>query len=889
MIVILLLLTSGVVAFSQTGDFYLSQFSPQSNDIDNQNFDIVQDRFGVIYMANRGGIVTFDGHTWELIKTPYSIFSLAIDTAKNVIYTAGKEGIGKLTRNKAYDLQYFDLLDSTSQVISDVFSLLLHQNKLYSINQKSVLIHDLKTSELKVIDADYTGDLLQLFQFENEVYVNTSISGLKRVGDKKLENPPIISLRDKNVPLLIKRPDSEEYLLGESDTSFYLYQNGQLNGIKLKDQQYLDQAEVIDGLWVNDSLVALSTLKGGVIFLNPRNGKVEQVVNYQTGLPDNEVYALSIDSNNGVWIAHSEGFTRVSPTFPFKSFNKYPGLEGKPLTVNSHNGKLFVGTTLGLFCLEEIKDYSEDVTYTKRNIKVKVRKKTNKKEEQSRKGVFRFLRRNRNGKSKSVVDSPTEYARRVVYDSVVSKNLEGIRYQYKKIPDVGSKVFQLESFNGMLLSGGLDGLYLIKDSTSEVISSLPVRYFFVSRKQQKVIINTYSDELKVFDFSRDVPREIYAFGEFKDFVQYIFEDKNDRIWLCSPDEVYWVTFEENELNDTEKYPIKNPHYFTTYGTLIRDSVIFINEQGALFFNEEKNKLQTLTYGQDLAGKYLKGPNNEVYINNSGLWNRIGAKQRQEKLDLISLFKDVSYISNDSYGNYWIITDQHELYGLSANYNKDDLSPYALYLKKARNNSKSFLPKADLKFDQDKSALSFEVAQPEYSGIMEIEYQYKLKGLPSKWSDWSEKHNIITFPYLPDGKYELLVRSRTNLGEITKMRPITFRVIPPYWKRPWFYFLEVSIIALLLFISIKIKKLGYRYRLLSRLGALLVLIIIVEFIQTVAENRFGTQSSPVLDFIIQVTMAIIILPVESVLRKYIFKEKEVKVMDFIKLKDKKKQE
>ena len=75
--------------------------------------------------------------------------------------------------------------------------------------------------------------------------------------------------------------------------------------------------------------------------------------------------------------------------------------------------------------------------------------------------------------------------------------------------------------------------------------------------------------------------------------------------------------------------------------------------------------------------------------------------------------------------------------------------------------------------------------------------------------------------------------------------------------------------------------------MSRLLALLVLIIVVELIQTLAENRFGTQSSPVLDFIIQVTMAIIILPVESVLRKYIFKEKEVRVMDFMTLKDKKK--
>ncbi|MEL7006456.1 MAG: triple tyrosine motif-containing protein, partial [Bacteroidota bacterium] len=207
-----------------------------------------------------------------------------------------------------------------------------------------------------------------------------------------------------------------------------------------------------------------------------------------------------------------------------------------------------------------------------------------------------------------------------------------------------------------------------------------------------------------------------------------------------------------------------------------------------------------------------------------------------------------------------------------------------------NNAKPFMPTPNLKFDQDESSLYFEVAQPEYSGILEIEYQYKLKGLPSKkWSDWSSKNNVISFPYLPDGRYELKVRSRTALGTVTDMEPIRFKVVPPYWRRPWFYFLEVLVIALVLYGSIRIKRMGYRYRLVSRLLALLVLIIVVEFIQTIAENRFGTQSSPFWDFVIQVTMAIIILPVESVLRKYIFKDKEVKVMDFITLKNKNKQE
>jgi hypothetical protein len=82
-----------------------------------------------------------------------------------------------------------------------------------------------------------------------------------------------------------------------------------------------------------------------------------------------------------------------------------------------------------------------------------------------------------------------------------------------------------------------------------------------------------------------------------------------------------------------------------------------------------------------------------------------------------------------------------------------------------------------------------------------------------------------------------------------------------------------------------KAMGYKYRLVSRLLALLTLITIIELIQALAESKFETETSPVIGFIIQVLMAIMILPVEEILRKYIFKEKHVKVFDIFTLREK----
>ena len=112
----------------------------------------------------------------------------------------------------------------------------------------------------------------------------------------------------------------------------------------------------------------------------------------------------------------------------------------------------------------------------------------------------------------------------------------------------------------------------------------------------------------------------------------------------------------------------------------------------------------------------------------------------------------------------------------------------------------------MRVNQDKSSVIFEFIQPDYSGIMDIEYQYCLKGLKKcTWSEWSEKYSTINFPFLPEGNYTLQVRSRNAFGTVSDVNAIPFKVVPPYWKQPWFYALEFCGFILLLFISVRVKK------------------------------------------------------------------------------------
>ncbi len=840
----------------------MTHYASGDQEINNINFDIAQDSRGVIYVANRSGIIVFDGTSWEKIKTPASVFTLAFDN-NNQLYTGGVNGFGKIGQGADNYQRFMTVGDSSA---SDIFDMLLYENKLFGINSTTVFIHDITSGNTSHIKSEYSGELLNLNLIGSDIFVTTEISGVKKVGKTSLENPALKSLEEKNVEFIAESAEGT-YLIGLADNSLSLLKEGKEIPIELEDN-YLANSIIIDGVWISDTLIAIATLRGGVAFINPDKGEIEQVVNYANGLPDNEIFAISIDQHKGLWVAHNEGFTRISPNFPFRAFDRYAGLKGDMLSVQYHDDKLYVGTSMGVYYLSQVKEYDEkEVVEAKTFI-------TQEKQEKERKGLFGFLKRNDEEK---VPKRTTRYVTRI------ERELQSVRYEYKKIPGIDSKVFTLQSVGGQLYSSGLDGLFAINDTTATNISQSPVRTFHASTNNKKIFVNTYNDRFEVFETSTGGYQQLSLFSDFHDWVSYIFEDNQSRIWFCSSNDLYYIKLDKGEIVDSEEYPINNPYFYNTYGIAYNDSLYFVNESGTYKLDEAQKKL-TLIDSTEVR-RYTRDNNGTIWILRNNAWTTLGSNFESEQLDVLSVFTDINHISyNHDKKAFWVLTSSKNLYRFDSEHESGrTIASYDLFLKNIRTTNKIFLPKPKLKFKQENSSLIFEFVQPEYSGVLNIEYQYKLEGLSDSWSEWSPGYNIIPIPYLPDGNYKMHMRSRNVISGIKTIEPISFEVIPPYWKRPWFLAFEFSGLALLLFLTVRLKKLGYKYRMLSRLLALLTLIIIIEFIQTVAENEFGTESSPVVDFIIQITVAIIILPVEGLIRKYVFKEKNVQILDFISLK------
>ena len=108
------LLISSQAVWGQSGNYFLSHHTPSDENIDYLSFDIVQNGKGVIYFANKSGIVEFDGRNWNVIEAPGAIYSLAIAEGDE-LYVGGLTGFGKL-----YDTRFICEINYSLTVLHNV-------------------------------------------------------------------------------------------------------------------------------------------------------------------------------------------------------------------------------------------------------------------------------------------------------------------------------------------------------------------------------------------------------------------------------------------------------------------------------------------------------------------------------------------------------------------------------------------------------------------------------------------------------------------------------------------------------------------------------------------------------------------------------------------------
>ncbi len=837
---------------AQEGSYYLAQYNLETRGLSNYNYNIVQDSRGLIYMANLKGVLVSDGLDWSIIETPYSTLALDVDDKDN-LYVGGRKEIAVISRTGKLSESY-QLITAVSQ---EIFEIKYHNNQVYFLSETALYIYSTVSKKVHVIKKLSQDLFSSILTIDGNLYVFSLQDGVQTVQDGGLV---AANLKLPEGTLRVKSSYKGDHLAILSNGNYFIKKAGSstYNPFNIKDEGYLEQNTTVNFSWVNANLLAISTINGGVAFINATTGNVEQYMNYENGLLDNEILALFVSKNNIVWCATPQGVSIIAPDIPIRNYASYKGLSGNIQVVYEFKKRLFVGTTTGLFELVKKIVFEDIVSYKKIT---------------PTKGVV---------KGSSPPKKRRLFKRKIkrsktFYQKQIQKQLLSQSFEFKKIENIDAKIVQLVDFNGKLLIGSLSGVYQLDEKKVTRIFEEPVVYLYKPKSYNLLMVSTYDKKVKVLEPKSDLRWVTTGLLDgLNDFVEQIEQGENGSLWLCGADSVYRIVLNNAySLDDIEVYPIHNPYWERIYANTYQGKTYFLNTSGYYYYENNAIKKDTVIENKiGLPTHMILSSKGKLWVNTDHFW--YGRKNLNSALNFISLFENPKYISELGENKFWVVAGDNQLYKVDEEEIKSISRNFELFLEKAQKDSVALPLTTLLGNISQQSSLSFKFSSPDYTNIYQTKYQYRLVGLSSEWSGWGKKNNEISFPHLPAGAYKLEVRARDALGNIKNSDSISFSILGPYWKQSWFYLIELIFFGGLMTISIVINRKKHKFSVLSRLLTFLTLIFIVEFVQTIAEAKFETNQSPVINFFIQVAIALSILPVESILRKFITK-KQAKLM------------
>jgi hypothetical protein len=914
---ILLFLLYNAAAYSQQGDYLITNHKPDINNIDNTNFQIIQDNHGLMYFANRSGVLVYDGKEWDFYSTPGAVLSMAFGP-KGDLFVGCLNDFGKISYEDN-SVRYVSMSGQFGKSFGMIYQVISFNDRIIFTGEKLLYIYDEKSAGITthaIEDEENYYNLL--FTSGSELYANISDGSINRL-DKNFKPDSTFTLPDaSNLAFIRKNSETGVIIAGSINSNIFQIGQGRIEMLPYSYYFTSKNVQIVDGYWYDNKKFVVGTLEKGCFIMDLSNPSIPMdTIDFNNGLPDNEVSALFVDNSHGIWVSNEFGLARISPEIPVRSYSHYPGLQGNLLSLQNFNNHLYVSTSVGVYYLDELKKYKRTVYYVRKTAEPRAEKKParvtenkepapvveqeNQKSQRKRFLGFIRIKGKKTDEQKKEKNLETEVAeenteevskpgliRRLFskkekpsneiekikgiplnnkeYVRKIRKDLQSVQYAYKPVEGIQAKCKQLIIFGNKLLAVSNSGVFEINDTSATIIINEPARFLYSDKINDRIILCGYDRTVKVFKHVGDIWAELHD-ELFNEIITNIGMDKNNTLWLAGPRLLYKIKLTDEEFNIEGTFPFSNQLIDIPVMAAINDRFYFIYSMGYYYYDGDTiREDKAFKDALGLPVEYNQSPDGNVWIFNGKIWNRINQDGKIEPFDYLSLFPDIKLLVYDSLReSFGILTTDNNIYFYkhSATYDFQPLND--LILKRITTNNGEMAVNSRITLSYKDNSLSFKFSEPDYLGFLKVEYQYKLEEEMKVWSEWSP-FNSVNFSYLQPGKYLLRVRARDAFGRMKDSETILFKVMAPYWKQPWFYALEILFFSALIFIVKRLRRLHIRYPFIADAMAILTLIMIIAFIQSTIQQYLMIKSTPVMDFVINVVVAIIAFPLEQKLRK-----------------------
>jgi PAS domain S-box-containing protein len=732
-----------------------------------QNWYVYQDSKGIMYFANSGGLLYFDGVNWTLLREETtSAFRSISGTPDDKIYVGGKGEFGYISNDSLGKIIYKSLvhkLPEDKNDFADIWNTYTFADKTIFETSKNLIVFS--GDSLHIIPAN--GFIINTFKNGEELFLFDTESGMSKLVDRKLVpqfNHEIFSSYlfcidgFNNYPFVISR-----------NYGFYVLKEDGLKKLKVASEEEIIAQKPYCGVKLDENHIAIGTQLGG-IFIIDKHGVVKQVYNKQNGLQANTIYDLYLDKDQNLWAALGNGISYLKINSPFTYFNPLLNIPRKNYDVLQVGETLYFSNEIGVH-YRSINPVDDELNVLKFN---------------KLKGVsgisYTMLKHN------NLLIIGNSYG---VYltekNSILSRVFEEVHFwDLKKIPGTENKYFGMA--NKGLYTFEIDGKK-IRNAHKVKGFENTMRYSIV--ESQRIVWTT--DEIKGIrklilteDLKKIDTSIFYSFGKEKVLTYPFILDS--QLYASSVNDIY--QFESNQFviaeELQEKYNIKGDSYLFTRDEWGR---LWIQNNTSAKWITSENKLISMPFepfkGENisrlsiLSEKDLYFPTDKVVIHYDPTY------PFYEDSSFNVVCHSIININNDS-----IIAGKY------AHLFQDSL---------LLNTSNGLLV---LPFSTRN--LRFSYAATYYEKPENTEYQIWLEGFENNNLNWT-KATQKDYTNLKPGKYIFHVRAKNIYGNISAEKKIHFEITPPYYLSVWAYLIYVliGIVFFYLFLKLYTQRLNAR--------------------------------------------------------------------------------
>lgn len=788
----LYLLTSLLSAINaqELGLYPIRNFNHRDYVGHSQNWAVVQDNRGLIYIANNVGVIEYDGSDWRHISINGAL-SRCLDVDKEGrIWVGGQDEFGYLAADSLGSIRYYSLVSKLPQncspigLVRQVYA--TKEGVYFSSNQCLLLINGETVKYWKPKTYFH-----RTYCISGDIYTSQPGYGLSHIQNDSLKLVPKGDVLSDKLIYLMLPFNKDKILIGTQSDGFYTYninctkpdtviaQDSIIVHFKTQDDSFFKENMIYCGIKLPHELFAIGTSRKGVVVMDSKGGLVRKI-NQLTGLQDDAVWNIYQDNQDNLWMALNNGISYTSISSQLTSWDVSTGLRGTLQSVVRFKGNLYISTNIGIFRLDN-----------------------NRFKEVS--GISKFS-----------------------YKFIIAKPSNG---ETSLLVGAADGLYRIEGYNAIKVKNGAFGTFTL--SSSKVFPN--------------VVYVGLNDGVGVLKYQQGEWVFLGKFEETKGQVYSIVEDQYGYLWysqrykgvhLCNVVNPYQLVMEQMEFFNNLPF---SPKYDDMAISLIDGSVKVSTDKGLCRYDRENKRfVPDSSFGVEFTdgntGMRILNQDKkgnlwfEAYRNNPSRWIERAMKYPDSTYRRIPaqfrtipemIFNDVMTEENDI---NWIATSDG-LYRYDGVAGDGNQSLIKVLIRQVLVNQTKQIFNGAFPFSSDESyyrgtnfaqsnsvvsklkssdnSIIIYYSSPFFGQTQQVKYSYLLEGYDKKWSEWTTDQKK-EYTNLPFGNYKFIVKARNVFDTESPIASYSFSIKRPWYQAKISYFLYLLILTAIIWLAVKVN-------------------------------------------------------------------------------------